>query len=80
MDFSIKKGNLEHIRGLTLVKNLLNAAIVTMFSQKKINYVIHRITHSGEKPYYCSHCDKPFAKKRKFEILTRTHTVEKFFH
>ena len=60
------------------MKNLLNAAIVTKLSQKKNNYVIHRRTHPGEKPYNCSHCDKAFAKKRNFETHTRTHTVEKF--
>ena len=49
-----------------------------IFSQNS-NLNRHMITHSGEKPYKCSHCDMTFSVKSFLNSHTKTHK-EKILH
>ncbi|CAL4179446.1 unnamed protein product, partial [Meganyctiphanes norvegica] len=36
--------------------------------------IIHQRSHTGKKPYHCSHCDKVFSKNRNLIKHQRMHT------
>ena len=55
----------------------MRAAIATTLSQGKMLLIyIGGRSHTGGKPYKCSHCNNAFLKKRNLEIHIRIHTEE----
>ncbi|CAD5234715.1 unnamed protein product [Bursaphelenchus xylophilus] len=45
----------------------------------KYKLINHIRVHTGERPFYCSHCDKHFARSENLKIHERIHTGEKPF-
>ena len=55
------------MKGPTQVKNLLHVLFVTKHFQKKSKVKRHEGTHTGEKPFACSFCNKIFRENSKKE-------------
>ena len=67
------------MKGPTQVRGHLPAPNVTRHLRRMAILHTHERTHSGEKPFTCSKCDKAFKQSGDLKTHERTHRGEKLF-
>ena len=77
MKFDSKYKHYKHKK--TIHDKSHQCEVCLRFFEYKSSLVVHKRTHTGEKPFVCSTCGKGFATKYKLQLHKATHSDERKF-